>query len=361
MSKALKYGLAYVGVVIGAGFASGAELMQYYVAFGTGGIWGMLLAAVIYSVMGLAVMQLGSYYEATDHSKVFDEITHPILAKILDLIIIVTLIGLGIAMIAGAGAALNQQFGLAPWIGSVIVAVLVILTGLADTERVTQIIGSVTPFLLIMFLIIAVVAVIQTPIGLNEGLELASQEATTLPNWFIAAMNQAALNSSLAFSMVVVMGGAERNTKAAGQGGVLGGIIIAVLQILAFAGMIAGIQDVPGNPMPMLELANVVHPWVGNVMAVAIFLMVFNTAIGVIYPFAQRVTRNMDDRYFNPVLIGTVIVAFILSFAGFDTLVSYLYPILGYIGLLLIAIVLYAWWIRRGDIQAEYQRRREEV
>jgi len=357
LSKALSYGLAYVGVVIGAGFASGAELMQYYVAFGTGGIWGMILAAVIYSIMGLAVMQLGSYYEATDHSQVIDRITHPILAKLLDLIIIITLLGLGIAMIAGAGAAFQQQFGWEPWIGSIIVAVLVILTGLADTERVTQIIGSVTPLLLIMFLIIAVMAVIQTPLSVSEGLDLASQEPTTLPNWVIGALNQASLNSTLAFSMVVVMGGSERNAKAAGQGGVLGGIIIAVLQFLAFGGMVAGIEYIPGNSMPMLELANVIHPWVGNVMTVAIFLMVFNTAVGVIYPFVQRVMKGRDQKYFNPVLIVTVIGCFILSFAGFDTLVNYLYPFLGYIGLLLIAIILYAWWVRRKDIEREREKR----
>ena len=37
--------MAFIGVVVGAGFASGQEAMQFFVAFGKWGLWGIALAA----------------------------------------------------------------------------------------------------------------------------------------------------------------------------------------------------------------------------------------------------------------------------------------------------------------------------
>ena len=37
--ETLKIAFAFVGVIVGAGFASGQEVMQYFVGFGLDGLW----------------------------------------------------------------------------------------------------------------------------------------------------------------------------------------------------------------------------------------------------------------------------------------------------------------------------------
>lgn len=52
-----------------------------------------------------------------------------------------------------------------------------------------------------------------------------------------------------------------------------------------------------------------------------------------------------------------MVLGFILSFVGFQNLIGWVYPVLGYIGLLLIAVMLVAWLRGRGRISEEASRR----
>ena len=73
--RATTIAMAFVGLTVGAGFASGQEMMQYFVAFGTNGLWGVVLASVVMIASGLAVLSIASYLQADEHSEVFDVIT----------------------------------------------------------------------------------------------------------------------------------------------------------------------------------------------------------------------------------------------------------------------------------------------
>ena len=44
----LKFGGAFVGLMIGAGYASGQETLQFYGGFGIYGIFGMLIQLALY-------------------------------------------------------------------------------------------------------------------------------------------------------------------------------------------------------------------------------------------------------------------------------------------------------------------------
>src|SRR5690606_40302771 len=91
-------------------------------------------------------------------------------------------------------------------------------------------------------------------------------------------------------------------------------------------------------------------------MSVVIFGMIFNTALGMFYALGRRLTRRSPER-FRAVYVGTVLVGFALSFVGFRTLVSYVYPALGYLGLVLIVVLAVGWAKGRGRIRAEALRR----
>ncbi len=53
-------GLAYFSCVVGAGFASGQEMLQYYAAFGGWGIAGAAVTLVIMPLTAMIAMQYGS-------------------------------------------------------------------------------------------------------------------------------------------------------------------------------------------------------------------------------------------------------------------------------------------------------------
>lgn len=105
--QTLKIMLAYIGVLTGAGLASGQELLQYFVALGIPGLVGIGLVGLLHIIIGGILLILGSHYLATDHSDVFDEISNKVISKFMDISLIFTCFVVGFVMIAGAGSNLN--------------------------------------------------------------------------------------------------------------------------------------------------------------------------------------------------------------------------------------------------------------
>ena len=91
-------------------------------------------------------------------------------------------------------------------------------------------------------------------------------------------------------------------------------------------------------------------------MAIIIFTMIFNTAIGMFYALGKRLTAS-TDKSFRPVFVVVTLIGYGISFVGFDTLMTYVYPVIGYIGMAMIVIMI-AWWVRsRRRIFVEAKRR----
>lgn len=355
--QVLKVALAFVGIIVGAGFASGQEVMQYFVAFGINGLWGAAISAVVMTVMALIILQLGSYFRAGEHGEVFRRVSHPVFSKVLDIGVVITLFSTGFVMFAGAGSNLNQQWGLPIWVGAVLMVVLVLAAGMLDVDKVTTVIGAITPFIIVFITLASVYTIVSGGFSSTAELDAAARDIeTTLPHWAIAAVNYVGFNLMVAVSMAVVIGGSMFSPRVAGRGGLLGGLLYSLLIMISAITLFLTVETVGNDDMPMLSIINNLNPALGQVMAVVVYGMIFNTALGMFYALGRRLTAKTPQR-FKPVYVITVALGFVLSFVGFRSLVSYVYPILGYIGLLLIAVMLVAWIRGRVRIYNESARR----
>lgn len=351
--------MAFVGLTVGAGFATGKEVIQYFVSFGSMGIWGAVLSGVIMTAAGAVILQIGSYFLAEEHNFVFRNVSHPIVSKFLDLSVTITLFAVGFVMLAGAGANLNQQFGIPAWIGSAVMTLVVIAAGMLDVDKVSQIIGMLTPLIIVAVLIGFVYTLMNMPADMSTLNSTAQAEASPVSPWFLSAVNYNGLALLLGVSMSLVIGGNYASPKEAGIGGLLGGVIYTIMLIIAAVTLYLNIGTVAGQDVPMLELINHIHPVLGFLMAFVIFFMVFNTAIGMFYALGKRLTAN-GKRSFRPTFIVVALFGFVVSFVGFETLMTYVYPVLGYIGLVMIAVMV-AWWIKSRDHIKEESKRRDRI
>ncbi|WP_267208656.1 MULTISPECIES: hypothetical protein [Corynebacterium] len=360
LKNAIGISFAFIGVVVGAGFASGQEAMQYFSAFGTDGIYGAILGSVLMLIAGVSILQLGSYFQANEHMEVLGNISSKVMSWILDIATITTLFSIGFVMFAGAGSNLNQQFGIPVWIGAVLMLVLVLGVGMLDVDKVTAAIGSLTPFLLAFVIFGCSYTLITTDIDWHSINMSAEQVNTTLPNWWMAALNYTGLNVMCVVSMALVIGGNYLDTRAAGLGGFIGGMGYLVMLMLLATALMVKIDTVSGEDMPMLTLINDINPILGTIMALVVFGMIFATAMGMFYALGKRLSRGREDKY--PIIFSvTCLVGFALSFVGFKTLVAYVYPVLGYIGILLIVVVAAAWLRGAQKLRKEGNRRRRAL
>ncbi|MFD1040380.1 hypothetical protein ACFQ3N_18550 [Virgibacillus byunsanensis] len=341
MKRTMMIGSAFMGVIVGAGFASGQEVLQYFTSFGLMGVIGAIVATALFAYAGMMLVWLGSRMKTTSHKEVIYKLSGNILGLIIDYILIFTLFGVGVVMIAGAGSNLNLQFDLSFTTGSILMTILVLLVGMLRVDKVVNIIGSITPFLILFVLIISVYSFLTADGSLTDLDSIAREQQTTLPNWFISGINYVSFNIAVGASMALVMGGAVADRKTAALGGLAGGFGIGILIILSNLAIFSKVEQVGGSEMPMLAIVNNISPVMGTIMSIVIFTMIFNTALSMFFSFTARFAEVGTSK-FKIFYTITLLVGFAVSFVGFTELVAYFYPLIGYLGLVLIAVLITA-------------------
>ena len=354
--KSLIIMLAYVGVVTGAGLASGQELLQYFVSLGIPGLVGAGVVGLLHTLIGGVLLQLGSHYMATDHSEVFGEITNKYMSKFMDYSLIFTCFVIGFVMIAGAGSNLNEAFGIKKWIGQVISAGLIIVIGMMDFEKVSKIIGSFTPLIIIFTLIGSLYTFFNYHPDWNQLNSIAIKLPSNFNSVIFSTFNYYGMCLMSGVSMGLVLGGEELNTQDAGIGGLLGGAIAGILGILISFTLFIRVGEVGKLDIPMLYIIEDINPILGVLMALVIFGMIFNTGISLFYALARRFSKGEEKR-FKIFLIVLTLIGFVLSFGGFKELVSIFYPIIGYVGILMMIVLVAAWYKERSAIKYESYKR----
>ena len=354
--QTFKIMLAYVGVLTGAGLASGQELLQYFVSLGISGIIGIGMVGILHMLIGGILLILGSHYLATDHSDVFDEITNKFIAKFMDLSLVFTCFVVGFVMLAGAGSNLNQAFGVNVNVGRILCALLIIVVGMMDFSKVSQVIGSFTPFIVGFVLLGSVYTIFKYKPDWESLNVFASKLPSNFDNVGFSVLNYFGMCLMTAVSMGLVLGGDELSTENAGRGGLIGGAIVGIMGVLITLTLFIRVEEVYKLDIPMLYVIEDISPILGFLMAVVIFGMIFNTGISLFYALARRFS-NDDERRFKIMLVSITGVGFVLSFLGFKKLVSIFYPIIGYIGIFMMALLIFAYFKERSAIRRESMKR----
>lgn len=354
----VKIALAFVGLLVGAGFSTGREVIQYFVTFGSMGLWGVVLAGGLLAITGAVVIQLGSYFLAREHMSVFRNVAHPVVSRFLDISVTLTLFAIGFVMFAGAGSTLDQQYGFPAWAGAGLMVLLVMATGLLDVDRVSDLISGVTPLVIVAVVGAFLYVMFHLPPDLSVLDAAAARTTPPVSPWWLSAFNYAGLSLMLGVSMVLVIGGNHPNLRQAGRGGLAGGVLYTVLLLMSALALYLSIEQVGDADIPMLQLMVSIHPALGHVMVVVVFGMIYNTAIGVFYALGRRLTANRPDGY-RRVFLLTCLAGYGLSFIGFDALMNAVYPAIGYVGMFLAAALVVAWVRRRAMIARESGRRLE--
>ncbi|WP_102275281.1 YkvI family membrane protein [Cytobacillus massiliigabonensis] len=346
MKKSIQIAGAFIGVIVGAGFASGQEILQFFTSFGWIGVLGAIIATVLFAFLGMSLSQLGCRLQTNSHKEVIYHICGRYLGLAVDFIISFFLFGVAVVMLAGSGSIFEEQFGIPSIVGNIIMTVLTIATVCLNIQKVISIIGIVTPFLLLMVIILGGYSIATMDISYSQVQHLAEGQTPAVSNWFMGALLYVSYNIAAGAAMLTVMGGTTKNEKQAGLGGILGGVGLGLLIIIMNLSMLVKIDVIAGSEMPILALANEISPVFGLLMFIVLLGMIYNTAVGMLYAFTARFVKR-ESQKFNLFVTVFGIAAFGASFIGFITLVSTVYPLTGYLGFILIAAILYSWVVRK--------------
>ena len=336
----LEVATVFTGSFLGAGFLSGQELLQFFGVFGGYGIAGMVLAIAAFVLFSLLVLDIARKTGRTEFDRVILQPELPWLRAFLSGIFLFFLFDVMVAMIAGAGALLEQVFGLPAIAGNGLTTALVLAVALAGAAGLLASFNIVVPLLVVAALVIALAAPFRLPV---EAVTAApfSDGNPLLGNWLCSALSFISYNMMAAVSILVPLSaGMERRTVRRGL--VLGTGLLTLIFAGILLPMILFRSAVGAAELPMLELAYRVAPALGLLYAVLLLAGMFTAALSSLFAITSRLQLWAGGRLATRRTTAVLcVLSFLGSIFGFKNVVSFVYPICGYIGFLALAGILH--------------------
>lgn len=335
----LKAALLYAGTVVGAGFASGQEMLRFFGVHGSMGIWGAGLAGLLFAYLGAVILVTAVRLRAANYHVVLHHLLGGRLARAMDLFSLGMLVAMLGVMLAGSGAVFREQFGLPPISGVLVLALtvsIVIVTGLDGLVAVSAVLVPVKVAL------VSVVCISALLLG-GEGVPPAGGTAAgpggaMSGGWLFSAVLYVSYNLVAPVAVLSSLG-CHLTRKQAWLGGMAGGLILGAAAGLVTLAVAAFYPAASRYQLPVLFLAGLLHPAMQPPISAVIWVAVFTTAVANAHGFASRIGPPGSRRY-RTAGIGVTLAVIPLACADFATLVRLLYPLFGYGGLVLLAALL---------------------
>ncbi|MHB8155798.1 MAG: YkvI family membrane protein [Desulfocucumaceae bacterium] len=327
----------YIGSVIGAGFASGQEILQFFVVFEGRGLWGIALSTALFGCLGGIVMLLAVHFRTSNYTDVYRLLLGKKPGRIMDCLSMVMLPGGLVVMFSGGGAIFSEHLGLPGWLGTLLVAGVTMAVLSRGLQGVIAANAALVPLKVVAILLICIFSLIYTG-GPRDYLSSGQTDCGTKINWAWSAVLYVSYNMVVPVAVLSSMG-KKVSLREGVAGGVLGGIILGLAAGLVYLAGISFYPEIKGYEVPMLYVAGSLGPVVKLVLGILIWLAILTTAIADAHGFASRLADPQSNSY---KIVGavTVLLALPLSALKFSLLVGVLYPLFGYMGLILIFALL---------------------
>ncbi|MCL2767358.1 MAG: hypothetical protein FWE49_01310 [Synergistaceae bacterium] len=349
----LKFACAFTAFMIGSGFASGQEIMQFFTGFGNLGIIGAVISMILFAWSGAALMARGYEIKDTkeldhpfDHWFIFKEKGNDVLYSIgkclsvfFEYFIPFFLFLVVVIMVSGAGATFNQYFELPVQTGCLIMALFVLISVLFGLKRLIDIIGILGSLTIVFTVIIGLYALMKNPGGLENNGSAIAEIPKAADVWWISGILYVAYNVTGSVPFLTSMGATANSREEAKWGAIIGSVLLMISGIMLLIGQLAYANEVGKLEVPNLFLANLVAPVFGFVFSLILLSEIYSSAAPMLWVTCSKLAK--EGSVANRIIIVTLTV--VVYFGGqlpFGMLIGTIYPYMGYIGAFFLVCIL---------------------
>ncbi|MGO2533336.1 YkvI family membrane protein [Arthrobacter rhombi] len=341
--RILTYAGAILAFLIGSGFATGQEILQYFTSYGYWGIFGTgLLVLVLMTYVAVEFFTVGQAKKFDRPSRIFHYYCGKHLGTFFDFFSILFVFLSFSVMISGAGAVFQEHYGLSKYIGGIGLAVAVGVTVWFGLNNLVDVIGKIGPLIVLIAVALGILGIVRNPGGISEGNTLLQgldlTQAST--NWFMSGLSYVGFCMLWLAAFLTALGKTARSRKEAAAGGVLGATAFSIACIIVGLGLLANIVHVNGTEIPMLVLATDVNTVLGAGISAMIIAGIYTTATPLLWTVSSRFFADRTPRFRYLTLILAAVGTLVGLVLPFSQMVNIVYVINGYVGILLLVLML---------------------
>lgn len=325
----VKWMFIILGAMIGAGYASGRELWQF---FGEESGLAIVIFTVLFIISCYVVMKI-SYEEKTEHFlPILQKLVGKRIAAYYDIIIIFYLFTTTVIMLAGGGAT-GEIFYIPYTLGVGVISLILVVVFIWNIKGLVSLNYILIPILVIGLSVTLVFFI-------SKGHSILSFDWNKQSNW-PSSFTFTALN---VLSLIAVIGAIGREIQhkgeawiaSIGSGVILGGVSFLYNEVLIEVANELVLYDIP------LFAIIKDFPYSSIIlMSILLWLAVVSTAASGMFGLTARIREYIQLPLWLIALLLLVIIV-PLTKLGFTLLISILYPIFAVLNLyLLVAIMIY--------------------
>ncbi|WP_071459259.1 YkvI family membrane protein [Bacillus massilinigeriensis] len=332
---AFQVAAVYIGTVVGAGFATGREIVEFFSRFGLYGLFGIFVAGYLLILLGSQLLRTAAIIGAKSYEEFNEYLFGRFFGKLVNIIMFFMLVGVGAVMLSGAGAVFDEQLGLSKTIGVVFTLALTALVMAVGMKGIFAVNVFVVPAM-ILFNFILLYLSMKLP-GISEAVLVRDRNAEWWKVLF-SPVSYTAFNLSLAQAVLVPVASEIRNDKTLKWGGILGGLGLTVILIFSHLTMVM-LPNLEDYEIPMAVIMKNLAPGLYWLFLLIIYGEIFTSIIGNMF----GLDRQMQGYMKVPRLLtvgGIFVATYIISMFDYGLLLSYLYPIFGYISIIFVVCLL---------------------
>jgi len=347
MSTIFRIAGAHIALILGAGFATGQEVMQFFVAYGWRGLGGVAIFWIGSCYLSVSLLLAGQRQQFRVNQAVFSYYAGPLMGPLFTGYTTLFIFSIYVVMLSGAGSVIANSFDISATIGSAIMAFAAMFATLLGLHRLVTIVGLLGPLLILLVIYTSLASIIKEPQALHQGI----QQVANLPllkatdHWWSSGLLYLAVQIFGLSSFLPMAGAESPDRRPLVVAGILASTALATALVLVSFALIGQLPVTGDAPIPMLNVVTAATPMLVPVYAFVILASIFTTCAPCLWIVLARFSGDDRSRRYRT----HVVLASLAGFGGsvlvpFEKLVNLIYPTLGAAGSLFVLFILAKHW-----------------
>lgn len=324
----VKIAFTYVGTVVGAGFASGQEILQFYTRYGSFASLTIVLSSILFVWLGIKLMVMAYDVKAASYEDMNKHLFGEKIGQWISLFTLVVLFGITSVMLAGSGSVFSEHLHLSYQTG-LLVTLFMSYFVIARGMNAIMTVNSIVVPIMVVFSALVFISTLHSP-GADAWMRLSTDHP--LPKIWLAPLLYTSFNLATAQAVLVPVGATVRSRRALFWGGLLGGTMIGLLLILAHICLAAQMPGITQFEIPMAHLVKPLGRILQYFYLIVIYGEIFTTYIANVYGIALQLQQRTGWPR-RALIVIILALTYVCGQFGFKTLLSTLYPIFGLVSM----------------------------
>ncbi len=353
LGKYLLPGIILQSVLIGGGYATGREIVEYGGKFGALGWWSGVATFIGFAIVSALSFELIRMYKLYDFKSFIRSIAGP-LYRVFDVVYTIFMIIVIAIMSSATGSIVEEMTGLNYWVGVIGITIVVGILNFYGANIISYFETFGTIALYVGYICFSVL-VISSHTGNIERV-FAAQDISYTPDATVPLALWTGI-LYIAYNLIVFPASffsirRQESRKQSMISGVIAGLLMTLPWFLTYFAIMGFYPsaEINGAPVPwvMMMTASGAPGWMMVMFGIVMGWTLIETATGVIHAMIERIEKGREESGKIPltrakkaaITVGILIVSIAFSKFGIIALVAKAYTILAYMFILLFLVPL---------------------